>query len=652
MAITTGHEFTGGELVTADKLNSAVNSANINAAGVTATGSTTSRTLADRSADVFNILDYGAVGDGTTDDNASIQAALNAAATTSTYATVVVPKSPTNQPYIFTALVVKSKTTFLGLGGVLKFKDSTASSGSTNYYPISNVGGYTESVFDSLIIDGNKANNTTFNVCDAITCLGKNSSVRNCKITNPPDSGIMFSNAELGECVNNEISGAPDAGIYSNGDEPLYGGEGDTQGMIISSNRIENCVYPGIAVKRSGRDYIVTNNTIINCGNGITLSDFGMTEGGHPSNILIANNYMKDIGYGHRSAGSVAEVGIQAQVTDNVVISGNMLINVSGVGIDIDGSRKCVVADNLVVGHKASPISATGNMGIYVSERALSTRTFSAFADYSSTFPAVSGSFSAFADYGSTVTGTVKATFTAHGQSTNDYVTISGTTNYNGTFKITKIDDNNFYFTDTWVANDATGTLTKSWVKATFTAHGQSTGDIITISGTTSYNDTVIVTKIDDNNFYFNYKWVANDATGTLAQVPIGCTISNNVVRETDYVGINLESIQYSTISSNIVDKADDVGMRIFNGADNNVISANVVEGTPDQVYGSTAINNIYVANKVPDATGVEINGIRRLTSAASNWTPRYAGEFVFVPSVSKLYFATGTTSSDWLALN
>ncbi len=72
---------------------------------------------------------------------------------------------------------------------------------------------------------------------------------------------------------------------------------------------------------------------------------------------------------------------------------------------------------------------------------------------------ASAGTITAFADGGS---GQVTVTDATHGLSENDRVTISGTTNYNGTFKVTNVTTNTFEITDTWVATD-----TGSWVSYT-----------------------------------------------------------------------------------------------------------------------------------------------------------------------------------------
>lgn len=72
----------------------------------------------------------------------------------------------------------------------------------------------------------------------------------------------------------------------------------------------------------------------------------------------------------------------------------------------------------------------------------------------------------AVADYSSTVSGDVLVTAAAHDLQSNDTVTITDTTSYNGDKVITVIDDDTFHFTDTFVATE-TGTV--QWTSDEFT---------------------------------------------------------------------------------------------------------------------------------------------------------------------------------------
>ncbi len=60
-------------------LNAPGSTGDISGMSATATGSTTARTQAGRAADVFNVKDFGAVGNGATNDCPAINAAITAA---------------------------------------------------------------------------------------------------------------------------------------------------------------------------------------------------------------------------------------------------------------------------------------------------------------------------------------------------------------------------------------------------------------------------------------------------------------------------------------------------------------------------------------------------------------------------------------------
>lgn len=297
---------------------------------------------------------FGATGGGVADDTNKIQKAIDYCYAILSGGIVLIPIGV----YIFTTISVKTGVSLRGAGGTLKLKDNHCVDAGVSYYLIHNLT-FERCSFENLVIDGNKANNSLFLVADAITAVGSNTTVRGCNITNPPDSGIMFSDVSLGSCFGNTIVGARDCGIYINA------AEGSTTGNIeVADNIIDDCVFTGIACKRSSKDVIISNNVISSCGSGITVEDFGVGTGGTPSHLIISNNLLNDIGYPHRATPGVAERGISLDNCANVLCEGNKGKNVSGTGVFLYGSSQVVVTGNHFTGYITSPLTNL-NYGLY-----------------------------------------------------------------------------------------------------------------------------------------------------------------------------------------------------------------------------------------------------------------------------------------------
>jgi len=93
----------------------------LNSSSVTATGSTAARTLANRFADVVNVKDFGAVGDGVVDDTVAIQNAFNTASNIEI----------TNGIYVYSYLEINNPIKIQG-NGVLRYNGFAPISGTAS----------------------------------------------------------------------------------------------------------------------------------------------------------------------------------------------------------------------------------------------------------------------------------------------------------------------------------------------------------------------------------------------------------------------------------------------------------------------------------------------------------------------------------------
>ena len=206
----------------------------MNGSSVTATGSTTARTLANRFADVVNVKDFGAVGDGVADDTAAIQAAVNSLATSGI---IFIPK------------------------GIYKLNTNVVNSGKLVSYNISPEASFSGS--------GILENPTQFGFYyNSPSCKIQDSKLSLLKEDNKNAATAVFakySTANAGPnpaifalCRNNSLTQDSVAqGIYSEAHENAgifgtYAEGGRFLGVSINPNADGNSVYGIISVAQSG----------------------------------------------------------------------------------------------------------------------------------------------------------------------------------------------------------------------------------------------------------------------------------------------------------------------------------------------------------------------------------------------------------------
>lgn len=356
---------------------------------------------------VINVLNYGALGDGVTNDTAAIQAAINAAAGRDT---VLIPN--TGSSYMITGITLPSNTV-MQLDGTLKLIAASSPYGGSMVCVLG--GANNVIVFGSGTIDGNASAQT--GVAGGIgtpNAAATNIVVRGVTITNHKNWPVNFYSITNGlldrvtmsnsgnspgfavNCVNcwadhcfvtgiNDVAfgiygGGSNCGItnsYISGNNWVglfvlndVGQPAAASNILFANNIVTYNKLSGIAVY-SGTTGLPQHSGIVLSGNIVHHNNQGnaANHGGiwvrNSKNVLVANNQVSYDGNGSNGA-----VGIYADsYSSHVKISNNQIWNegqgssYGGTGIWISGVPYVEVSNNLVYDDQATPTMNYGMVG-------------------------------------------------------------------------------------------------------------------------------------------------------------------------------------------------------------------------------------------------------------------------------------------------
>jgi len=379
----------------------------------TATGTgAVGRTVQSRLTETVSVKDFGAKGDGTTDDTAAIQSALNSGSVD-----VYLPKGT----YIVTALTISATLRFHGEGTL---KRSASASSYMLSISVSNV------TVDGISFDGAGAGSTigTTNQSEgAIIAYGTDSTapvvninVRNCKIDGLAGFGIRVNYASNVRIENNLIDNCGYAAILglslidsvitknridninsSSGAVNWYGisitrdatvatsVSARSTNCIITENIISNVVqWTGIDT-HAPLKCTIANNAVYFCLNGIYAQYDDASEANKQpaTDTIITGNVVEGRATASENAIGIASIGLAALPNQRITISNNILNGCGSyaaaqgalyitntnhadvkdnvaekcirVGIGISGtSQYCTIRGNKINGVKAGAASA------------------------------------------------------------------------------------------------------------------------------------------------------------------------------------------------------------------------------------------------------------------------------------------------------
>lgn len=296
-----------------------------------AVANTVARTAQEKFSDVVSVLDFGAVGDGVTDDGPALLLAVASGKD------VFLPAG-----YIFkmdnTTLTPNAGQQLLGPGRLRK----------TVVQP-----GYVSTFIKILSVDRVTVDGVEFECVGSsreygVTIEDSDSSVvRNCRFVGNETPVFVYKNSNNTAIVGNWISGGQQ-GIATGGDAA-----GNTNGpvtnTVIAYNFISGCDQEGIDINWDTQRCLIHGNTLV--GNGVGTPQEEMDIGGGECfDIIVTNNVIDG---NNTSLGGILIKKNPTITTKRVIVSGNTIKNLnasdsSSRGIRFTNSVEGVISHNII----------------------------------------------------------------------------------------------------------------------------------------------------------------------------------------------------------------------------------------------------------------------------------------------------------------
>lgn len=356
---------------------------------VIATGSTTARSVQDRFADVVNVKNFGAVGNGVADDTAAIQSAIN---NTSPWGTIFIPEGVYRVTSTIT-LPASSGLNGLKIAGIGNGTVIKPASGVTTVFDA--LGDFAS--FDSLQIDGSLTsgaigivfrgdnNNNYVSVTNCffgtisigIQLRTDSWTVARCQFTNATTAIDCANWAMNGSCYDNYTLGGTTS-IRLRTDTGAASPQ-QPEGVRIFSNCFLNTATGARAIDiRSGLEVSIFNNIIDQTGSA-GFAIYAQPDSGQTiSHLKIRDNWLKA---GPTASGYGVWVSMgSGNNANNVFLEGNTITSttVASTGIAMTNVSGYWVTNNHFYGTGTNTLTnplviVTSNFGTVLGNKGLST---------------------------------------------------------------------------------------------------------------------------------------------------------------------------------------------------------------------------------------------------------------------------------------